>query len=230
MNGRNGTSTDTRTSLYALNRSASISRIDSGSEDSIVLSVSFIEILRSYRLDGLWLDVGCGTGQAMRKLEPEAIGIDYVLENCARYSMMNHSVVRSDANTTLPFKNDSFAGILCSHTLEHLESPLNSLREMRRVIAPGGLLVLCLPTYRSIVRWHLDDYFDDHRSHVYSFDVKSIKRLLELAEFRIVETKIDLPRSHRFIVILWLQTLLNTLPWHFLRLSNAFWIVARATS
>ena len=41
-----------------------------------------------------------------------------------------------------PFKDDLFEVIICCHVLEHIEDELAALRELRRVLKPGGLLFL----------------------------------------------------------------------------------------
>jgi SAM-dependent methyltransferase len=44
--------------------------------------------------------------------------------------------------SSLPFENDAFAVVLLHAALHHLEKPRDSMREMVRCLAPGGLLVL----------------------------------------------------------------------------------------
>jgi len=45
----------------------------------------------------------------------------------------------------LPFDDGSWAYIVCSHVLEHVPDDERSLAELRRVLRPGGILVLCVP-------------------------------------------------------------------------------------
>ena len=45
----------------------------------------------------------------------------------------------------LPFADDSFDAVTCQTVLIHLENPLNALREMKRVLKPGGILICAEP-------------------------------------------------------------------------------------
>jgi SAM-dependent methyltransferase len=45
----------------------------------------------------------------------------------------------------LPFRDGAFDAILCSHVLEHVNDARAALREMRRVLAPGGWAILQSP-------------------------------------------------------------------------------------
>jgi SAM-dependent methyltransferase len=48
----------------------------------------------------------------------------------------------------LPFEDDSFDAILCIHVLEHVADDRNAMRELRRVLRPGGWAVIQVPILR----------------------------------------------------------------------------------
>lgn len=54
------------------------------------------------------------------------------------------AMVQADL-TDLHFDDGRFSLIFCSHVLEHIPDDVRALREMRRVLAPSGLLVLMVP-------------------------------------------------------------------------------------
>ena len=61
--------------------------------------------------------------------------------------MPNHRIVRfpAVAITALPFPPGSFDIVCHSDTLEHVEQPVDALRECRRVLAPGGSVAYTVP-------------------------------------------------------------------------------------
>lgn len=93
-------------------------------------------------LKGRVLDVGCGQ-MPYRNLVPASdyVGIDIDSEVTRRIGKAD---VLYDG-TRIPFENAHFDGVLCSQVLEHVFQPDNFVAEIRRVLAPGGVLVLATP-------------------------------------------------------------------------------------
>jgi ubiquinone/menaquinone biosynthesis C-methylase UbiE len=101
-----------------------------------------------------FLDVGCGAGYAMKKAAEElgcdcqGVDPDPGGHGVGRYS--SHStaglrIVKGEAEA-LPFEADSFDVVYCSHVLEHVKDEHQSLLEMKRVLKPGGTLIIGMPT------------------------------------------------------------------------------------
>lgn len=90
-------------------------------------------------------DLGCGTGNAAALLAPhvrEVIAVDSsepMLE-AARHRLGEHDNVRFVAGdlNDLPLGDSSVDAAICVLVLHHLTDPVGALREMRRVIRPGG--------------------------------------------------------------------------------------------
>lgn len=49
----------------------------------------------------------------------------------------------------LPYPDATFRLVICAHVLEHLHDPEHAVREMRRVLAPGGHLYVEVPSERT---------------------------------------------------------------------------------
>jgi ubiquinone/menaquinone biosynthesis C-methylase UbiE len=97
------------------------------------------------------LEGGCSSGSMALELagivDPgEVVGIDLDAERLeyarAAATHQNLSNVRFErANVlSLPFENDSFDAAFLSSVCEHLENPLAALRELCRVVKPGGVV------------------------------------------------------------------------------------------
>jgi SAM-dependent methyltransferase len=80
--------------------------------------------------------------------------------------------VKGDANDMSVFKDDSFDLVVCCSTLEHDKRFWLSVAEMKRVLRPGGLLVIGVPGYvkdeerdqgRSTLTYRVHYKFDYYR-------------------------------------------------------------------
>jgi ubiquinone/menaquinone biosynthesis C-methylase UbiE len=91
------------------------------------------------------LNIGCGHGRELVHLSPTTVGLDIDLQLLHTAKGIScREVVLADASH-LPFRNRVFDGVAIAEVIEHLSSPLEALREMNRVLMPGGKLVLQTP-------------------------------------------------------------------------------------
>lgn len=133
---------------------------------------------------GPLLDAGCGTGGLLARLAREmpgreTIGLDYA-EQAARRAAgkSGRPVTAGDANR-LPFPDASFGAAISIDVICHAGvRPAIALAELRRVLRPGGTLVLNLPAYEWLASAH------DRRVHnARRFTRSGAARLLEAAGF-----------------------------------------------
>ncbi|MEN2768753.1 class I SAM-dependent methyltransferase [Ornithinibacillus xuwenensis] len=90
------------------------------------------------------LDVGCGDGYGTYKLNElgyKAVGADLSVEMItkAKERLFDIPFFQADIGN-LPFQSNSFDAILCINVLEWTEIPALALKELRRVLKPGGFL------------------------------------------------------------------------------------------
>jgi demethylmenaquinone methyltransferase/2-methoxy-6-polyprenyl-1,4-benzoquinol methylase len=132
--------------------------------------LDFLWRARAVRMVGNWqphsvLDLATGSGDlalAMQKAMPQSriVGADFclpMLREAARKGL--HPLVVADG-TRLPFANGSFDAVTVAFGLRNMESWPVALREMARVLAPGGhLLVLDFsmprPPFAALYRFYL---------------------------------------------------------------------------
>jgi SAM-dependent methyltransferase len=121
---------------------------------------------------GRVLDIGCGASQIIRS-RPAMIGLDVNAGKLRYLRRTNPLLVRGSA-FELPVRSGSMSAVLCSEVIEHIPKSDDLLREMNRVLEPGGTLVLGTPDYSSWV-WRFVEYWyqrllpnayaDEHISH-----------------------------------------------------------------
>ena len=130
-------------------------------------------------------DFGCGTGNVAAWLAAhvrEVIAIDRAapMLNAARANLAHLGNVRFVESTIedVPLKDASVDAATCLLVLHYLDDPMPALREMRRVIRPGGrvLIVEMYPHDRSTFRHSM--------GHVHpGFDAAEMSRMLKDAGF-----------------------------------------------
>jgi ubiquinone/menaquinone biosynthesis C-methylase UbiE len=99
------------------------------------------------------LDAGCGNGRysrfLLRHADPDAVLTSFDLSlgmlQRARARLRSPRVTHAVADLTrLPYGDGTFDAVVCGWVLEHLPDPTPGLRELARVMRPGGkLLLLC---------------------------------------------------------------------------------------
>jgi 2-polyprenyl-3-methyl-5-hydroxy-6-metoxy-1,4-benzoquinol methylase len=92
------------------------------------------------------LDAGCGIGLMLADLAAgfDAVGIDIsadYIEFCHEQGL-NATIGWLDA---LPFPDGSFDAAVCCDVFEHVQQPDDILAELKRVVKPGGVLVVRVP-------------------------------------------------------------------------------------
>jgi SAM-dependent methyltransferase len=170
------------------------------------------------------LDLGCAKGTYLRQFGTNSLGIDISNPNLEHCIGLGLRVRSADLNRDLPIQSGSFEGILCSHALEHVDAPIRLLRECRRILAPGGTLVLGLPIETSVVnRLRGQRYFYHHPGHLYSFSLENIEVLLRKTGFDVSEYFFE-PRILKGQA--WLSLLQRIPPSLAYALALAYWVVA----
>ncbi|WP_395739477.1 class I SAM-dependent methyltransferase [Prosthecobacter sp.] len=95
------------------------------------------------------LDVGCGCGGTAAKLESLGKTVDGVTwsdAEAAQAAKWCRSILVADVSGGLPESLDGpYDSVICSHLLEHIAYPQKLLSDIRRVLKPGGALVVAIP-------------------------------------------------------------------------------------
>ncbi len=131
------------------------------------------------------LDVGCGTGANLLMLSQygDAEGVDVSEDALAFCRERGLEKVKLGAAEKLPYDDGTFDLVTALDVVEHLDNDLAGLREMRRVLRPGGHVVLFVPTFMFL--WGLQDDVSNHRRR---YRLPELRRVLEQAGFEIERT------------------------------------------
>lgn len=98
------------------------------------------------------LDVGCGAGILMSELEQygNVYGIDVselAVEYCKKRGLPNVTV---DDLAKLSFPNEQFDVVIALDVLEHIENDAQAVIEIKRVLKPGGTVIIFVPAFMSL--------------------------------------------------------------------------------
>jgi 2-polyprenyl-3-methyl-5-hydroxy-6-metoxy-1,4-benzoquinol methylase len=130
---------------------------------------------------GFFLDQIRADGWDATGLEPFRAAADYARATF-NLDIIDGALPRSDVAA------GSFDAIVMLHVIEHMPDPVASLQELRRMIRPGGMLVIETPRFDSLVFKLLgrrERSIVACDGHIYFFTVPTLRRMLEQNGFQV---------------------------------------------
>ncbi len=104
------------------------------------------------------LDAGCGTGGLLARLGsgyPERHGLEFNAAAAALAAAKSGARITRGSINAMPYADASFAAVVSADVLCHAAvDPAAALAELRRVLRPGGRLLLNLPAYGWLLSTH----------------------------------------------------------------------------
>jgi len=139
------------------------------------------------------VDIGCATGRLIADLQAKGWrtqGVE-ICRPSAEFGIKTYGVrIHIGTLETAAFKDASFAVVHCSHLIEHLTDPVNFLKEVRRVLIPGGWLVVTTPNISSFQAYLMKDRWRSAiADHLFLYSRRSLGRILASNGFRIIRKK-----------------------------------------
>jgi len=133
-----------------------------------------------------FLDCGCGRGEMMyafKEMGYTSKGID-ISDFCKDTIIVNFET------DSFPFPDNTFDIVFSKSVLEHISNAENYMAEMKRVLKPGGRLILLVPDWETQYKIF---YYDP--THVHPYTKQSIEALLHMYEYKeiVCEKLIQLP-------------------------------------
>ena len=150
-----------------------------------------------------FLDLGCGTGQAVRQVAALTqhigvfCGIDLsprmieVARQAGRLKNVRFEVASAER---LPLVDDSFDAILCTNSFHHYRQPMKALEEIHRVLRFGGkLCILDITTDGPFSRWLDTRLRRKEAEHVRFYSTAEFARMFAAVGLKVVMSRIIWP-------------------------------------
>ena len=134
---------------------------------------------------GRILDVGSAAGLHTVMLIDfgfQAEGLEYSNEGIKIQNIRKIPVTQGDARN-LPWTDSIFDGVICMDVLEHLDDDDLALREILRVLKPGGRFLISVPAYMSL--WSNHDAAVGHLRRYSNASIKELFRKEEVDSYKI---------------------------------------------
>jgi len=143
------------------------------------------------------LDLGCGFGrhafEAARR-GANVVALDAGREEVEGVAATFAAMVQAGALTTpnlhtasvqgdalaLPFPDGAFDRVICSEVLEHIPNDVGAMRELARVLRPGGTMAITVPRFGpELINWALSDaYHNVPGGHIRIFRKSQLEKRL----------------------------------------------------
>ncbi len=140
------------------------------------------------------LDVGCGFGEALSCFGEhyQLHGMDYSHSNIqvARKLLNHNTILRQGSIYDIPFDSESQDVCLCLEVLEHIEDDSKGVRDIFRVLKPGGILIASVPhTYY----W---SHYLELIGHYRHYTRETFEALLRKSGFAVIDYLPNYPNWH----------------------------------
>lgn len=112
------------------------------------------------------LESGCGPGNFLTRLKrygKVVVGMEIIFEPLRKAESLGHRVLNADASS-YPLRDGSVDLIVMVDVLEHIKDEKKALSEAKRILRPGGHLLLSVPAFQSLWGAH-DEIYGHHRRY-----------------------------------------------------------------
>jgi SAM-dependent methyltransferase len=142
------------------------------------------------------LDLGCGTGEFTAELAragANAVGVE-VAEAALARARARHPAIDfrlAPIDGPLPLEDSEFQLVWCSEVIEHVADTARWLSEVRRVLAPGGRLLLTTPSHGRlrVALGGVERFSEPLGDHLHLYTRRSLEQLLREFGFGRIEIR-----------------------------------------
>lgn len=141
------------------------------------------------------LEVGCGSGihaKALldsKKIKYSGIDISKGMIDETRERLRGHQDIflKVSDGEHLPYKDNTFDGVFFCSSLHHMPQPDKVIREIKRVLRPGGRLALMEPN-KYFIKNYLEARLKPVEKNVLLMKIKNFKRWAEESNLKVLES------------------------------------------
>jgi SAM-dependent methyltransferase len=153
-------------------------------------------LLANVRAEERALDLGCGTGDFTAELArsgASAVGVEVAEAALARAHARHPSFDfrLAPIDGPLPLEDSEFDLVWCSEVIEHVADTARWLSEVRRVLAPGGRLLLTTPSHGRVrlALGGVERFSEPLGDHLHLYTRRSLEQLLREFGFAQIEIR-----------------------------------------
>jgi len=181
---------------------------------NVLTYIRFADEIKSKMSSGKILDWGCGFGQMSFLLQQRHLQV-------SSYDIADHaytepstvfpsvSILHGTDPVALPFPDESFDAVLSCGVLEHVPQENESLKEIHRVLRPGGrFFIYNLPQQGSYKEFILEKIHVGY-THERKYTVASTTALLNQFHFRVVAARRTSMLPHNLTPIQRMRGIIN---------------------
>jgi len=166
-----------------------------------------LQKLRKYCKGNRLLDIGAGLGTFVKCAIGEnfdAIGIEYEEKQCQlAKELYNVDLInRKIEDIYKDLIHEEYDVINLHHVLEHVQSPMDILKVIKKLLAPGGIVLIEVPNQFSNIKKELwyrlfqkFKYPDNKLHHLTFFTIRTLKEYIKQNNFTILEINQFRPRT-----------------------------------
>lgn len=181
---------------------------------NVLTYVRFADEIKSKMSSGNILDWGCGFGQMsfllqQRNLQVSSYDIADQAYTGPSTVFPSVTILRGDDPAALPFPDESFDAVLSCGVLEHVPQEMDSLKEIHRILRPGGrFFIYNLPQQGSYKEFILEKIHVGY-THERKYTVASVAALLSQFHFRVIASRRTSMLPHNLTPIQGMRGIMN---------------------
>lgn len=156
------------------------------------------------------LDVGCGNGtflsMVLNKFDVGVSGIDIspgMIEK-SKELLDGSADLKVGDSDRLPWDNKSFDIVTCIASFHHYPNPELVLKEIKRVLRPGGILIIADPfTSNNLLRFFINLLVKiSNKGDVRIYSQKKMKEILEKCGFALIKWEIEGYQWKKYFIVI----------------------------